>query len=84
MMAPGTTVVWKNVGSAAHVVDSVQFHDPADAWQFRTQTLQPGDSAVSAFEQAGIYEYYCRLQGEKMCRVILVGDTSLSDSLPCE
>lgn len=83
-IAPGTTVVWKNTGSADHVVDSVQFHDAADQWQFRTQTLRPGDSAVYAFDQEGIYEYYCGLQGEETCGVILVGDVSLSDSLPCE
>lgn len=83
-IAPGTTVVWKNVGSAAHVVDSVQFHDVAEEWQFRTQTLRPGDSAVYAFDQEGIYEYYCGLQGDSMCGMILVGDVSLSDSLPCE
>lgn len=83
-VASGTTVVWKNVGTAAHVVDSVQFHDVADEWQFRTQTLRPGDSAIYAFDQEGIYEYYCGLQGESMCGVILVGDISLSDSLPCE
>lgn len=81
---PETTVVWRNLGSASHVVDSVQFHGKADEWQFRTQTLRPGDSAVYAFDESGIYEYYCRLYGKEMCGVILVGDVSLSDSLPCE
>jgi plastocyanin len=79
-----TTVVWKTVGDASHVVDSVQFHDTADEWQFRTQTLRSGDSAVYSFDSDGIYEYYCGLQGEEMCGVILVGDISLSESLPCE
>lgn len=83
-VAPGTTVVWKNTGSADHVVESVQFHDAADQWQFRTQTLRPGDSAVYAFDQEGIYEYYCGLHGEGTCGVILVGDVSLPESLPCE
>jgi len=31
----GTTVVWRSVGSTPHVVESVQFHEPADKWQFR-------------------------------------------------
>lgn len=35
----GTTVVWRNVGSTSHVVESVQFHEPADKCQFRAQTL---------------------------------------------
>ncbi|MFC4989307.1 cupredoxin domain-containing protein [Saliphagus infecundisoli] len=80
-VAPGTTVVWKNTGLADHLVDSVQFHDAADQWQFRTQTLRSGDSAVYAFDQEGVYEYYCGLQGEEMCRVILVGDVSLSSAM---
>lgn len=80
----GTTVVWQNVGSTSHVVDSVQFHDTADEWQFRTQTLRPGDSAVYTFDDEGIYEYYCGLQGEDTCGVILAGDVSLRQSLPCE
>lgn len=79
-----TTVVWKNVGSASHIVDSAQFHGSADEWQLRTQTLRSGDSAVYAFDQEGIYEYCCGFQGEEMCGVILVGDVSLSGSLPCE
>lgn len=79
-----TTVVWKNVSSTAHIVTSVQFHNVAEQWHFRTQTLRPNDSAIYAFDQEGIYEYYCGLQGEDMCGVILVGDVSLSDSLPCE
>lgn len=81
---PGTTVVWRNVGSMSHVVDSVQFHETADQWQFRTQTLRPGDSAVYTFDEDGIYEYYCGLQGENTCGVVLVGDVSLTRSLPCE
>lgn len=81
---PETTVVWKNVGTVDHALDSVQFHDVASDWQFRTQTLRPGDSAVYTFDDEGIYEYYCRLQGEDACGVVLVGDVSLSESLPCE
>lgn len=80
----GTTVIWKNVGSADHIVDSVQFHDSAEQWNFRTQVLRPGDSAVYTFNQDGIYEFYCGLQGKDMCGVILVGDVSLAESLPCE
>lgn len=82
-VTPGTAVVWKNVGPADHVVHSIQFHDVAERWNFRTQTLRPGDSAVYAFDQKGIYEYYCWLQGDDMCGAILVGDVSLPNSLPC-
>lgn len=81
---PDTEVIWKNVGSTSHVIDSVQFHDVADDWQFRTQTLRPGDSAVYRFDSTGIYEYYCGLEGREMFGVILVGDVSLAGQLPCE
>ncbi len=83
-VSPGTTVVWKNVGTADYAIRSVRFHDAAADWQFRTQTLQPGDSAVYTFDEEGIYEYYCGSRGEDVCGIVLVGDVSLSDSLPCE
>lgn len=83
-VSPGTTVVWKNVGTVDHAISSVQFHDVARVGQFRTQPLESGDSAVYAFDQEEIYEYYCRLQGKDMCGVVLVGDVSLSEPLPCE
>lgn len=82
-VAPGTTVVWRHTRSTDHVVDSVQFHDAAEQWQFRTQSLGPDDSAVFAFDQGEIYEYYCGLQREETCGVILIGDVSLHDPLPC-
>lgn len=81
---PGTTVVWKNVGTADYEIRSVRFHDVAADWQFRTQTFQSGDSTVYAFDEEGIYEYYCGSRGKDVCGVVLVGDVSLSDSLPCE
>lgn len=81
-VAPGTTIVWENTGSTDHVIDSVRFHDTATHWQFRTQPLPPGDSAIYTFDHEGIYEYYCGLHGEDTCGVILVGDVSLPSSLP--
>ena len=81
---PGTTVVWRNTGSADHDVTSVQFHDTAEKWSFSTQTLRSDDSVVYAFDEEGIYEYFCSLHGEEMCGAILVGDVSLDAALPCE
>lgn len=83
-VAPDAEVVWNNVGSASHVIDGVRFHDEADDWQFRTRTIRPGDSAVYHLGSGGTYEYYCGLDGREMCGVILVGEASLSESLPCE
>lgn len=83
-VSPGTTVVWKNLGTADYAIRSVQFHDVTADWQLRTQTVQPGDSAVYTFDEVGICESYCGSRGEDVCGVVLVGDVSMSDSLPCE
>ena len=48
----------------------------ADGWQFRTQTLHPGDNALYTFDEKGAYEYDCEFYGEDMCGVIPVGDAS--------
>ena len=81
---PGTTVRWVNEDSAAHDVTSAQFHDAAESWDF-SQGLSGGASVSYTFESAGVYEYYCTIHGRSsMCGVIVVGDASLSDDLPCE
>lgn len=84
VVSPGTTVVWKNVGTADYAICSGQFHDVTADWQFRTQTLLPGNGTVYAFDEKGIYENYCWSRGKDVCDVVLVGDVSLSDSLPRE
>lgn len=81
---PPSNVIWKNTGSVNHSVDSVQFHETANQWQLQTQTLRPEDSVVYAFDQEGIYEYYCSIHGKDMCGAILVGDVSLPEPLPCD
>jgi len=81
---PGTTVRWVNEDSAAHDVTSAQFHDAAESWDF-SKGLSGGASVSYTFESAGVYEYYCTIHGRSsMCGVIVVGDASLSDDLPCE
>lgn len=84
VVAPETTIVWRNADSVDYDVTSVQFHDIAEEWNFATQTLRPNDSVIYTFEQEGIYEYFCSLHGEATCGAILVGDVSLDASLPYE
>ncbi|HKL30807.1 MAG TPA: plastocyanin/azurin family copper-binding protein [Natrialbaceae archaeon] len=81
---PGGTVRWVNEDAAGHDVTSAQFHDAAESWSL-SETLSGGASVSHTFESAGVYEYYCTIHGRSsMCGVILVGDASLSNTLPCE
>lgn len=81
---PGTTVRWVNEDGAGHDVTSAQFNDVATSWDF-SQRLSGGESVSYTFESPGVYEYYCTIHGRSsMCGVILVGDASLSNDLPCE
>lgn len=86
-VAPGTTVTWDNRESGtygSHSVKSAQFHETAAKWSFE-KDLPKGGSVSHTFDEAGVYEYYCTVHGEgSMCGVVLVGDVSLSKSLPCE
>lgn len=86
-IAPGEAVKWKNESSgtyASHTVTSAQFNDNAEQWDF-DRRLGGGESVTHTFEDAGIYEYYCKLHGEsRMCGVVLVGDATQEQSLPCE
>lgn len=84
-VSPGTTVEWTNYDSAPHDVVNDQFHDEATAWEFSSATLSQGDSTTHTFDSEGVYEYYCSIHGaESMCGVVLVGDVTLDQSLPCE
>lgn len=61
----GTTVIWQNKDTADHRVVSVQFHNTATDWQFRSQSLRSGDSIVYTFDSEGVYEYSCRIHGKE-------------------
>ncbi|MFB6146376.1 MAG: plastocyanin/azurin family copper-binding protein [Halobacteriaceae archaeon] len=84
-VAVGTTVVWTNRDPYGHTVESARFHETAADWAFETETLGQGDTAAYTFETAGVYEYFCTIHGrDNMCGAVLVGDVSLSKTLPCE
>jgi plastocyanin len=81
---PGTTVTWTNTDTYGHDVTSARFHDEAESWDFQTDTVPNGDAVSYAFEDAGVYEYYCTVHGRtNMCGAVLVGGASLPSDLPC-
>jgi plastocyanin len=53
-VAPGTTVVWKNLDGEPHTVAS------ADGL-FRSQALDQNDSFRFTFEKPGVYRYICSI-----------------------
>jgi plastocyanin len=82
---PGTTVEWTNADGYAHDVQSAQFHDKAESWDYYSEQFGQGETAEYTFQNEGVYEYYCTIHGQStMCGAVLVGDVTLDQDLPCE
>lgn len=80
----GTTVKWVNEDPYEHNVQAAQLTEGAAEWDFESENLKEGDAATHTFESAGAYTYYCTIHGKgTMCGAVVVGDASLSGSLPC-
>ncbi|WP_161972915.1 cupredoxin domain-containing protein [Halostella pelagica] len=78
------TVEWVNETDEAHTVTSAEFHDDAESWD-ATPQLAPDGNAAHSFDFEGIYEYYCSNHGGgTMCGLVLVGDVSEDEDMPCE
>ncbi|HWO71262.1 MAG TPA: cupredoxin domain-containing protein, partial [Actinomycetota bacterium] len=72
-VAPGTEVVWENVGRSPHTVT-------ADDGGFDSGDLAPGGSFRLVFDEPGIYPYHCTYHGAPgvgMAGVVVVGDVPL-------
>ncbi|MFB6153763.1 MAG: plastocyanin/azurin family copper-binding protein [Halodesulfurarchaeum sp.] len=83
-ISPGTTVRWENTGTIGHTVTAARLTDGAASWSFASDTIRGGGLTSHTFEEAGVYTYYCTIHGKgTMCGAIIVGDTSMSGSLPC-
>jgi plastocyanin len=81
---PGTTVTWVNEGGAPHDVTATTFVGKAADWDL-SERLSGGGSTEYTFEEPGVYQYYCTIHGRRaVCGAVLVGDVSLSSSMPCE
>ena len=53
-IAPGTTVIWKNMTQVPHTVTS-------NSGAFDSGTISPGGSFSFKFTQAGSYSYHCQI-----------------------
>jgi plastocyanin len=83
-VSPGTTVTWVNEGGAPHDVTATKFAGKAADWDL-SKRLSGGESTEYTFEEPGVYQYYCTIHGRRaVCGAVLVGDVSLSSSMPCE
>jgi plastocyanin len=80
----GAVVEWTNQDGFGHDVTSAQFHDVAAGWDV-AMDLPSGGTVSNTFDSEGVYEYYCSIHGQSnQCGVVLVGDVSLDEPLPCE
>lgn len=62
----GTKVTWTNNDSAAHQIVS----DPSGG-DFKSNTLQPGDSFSFTFDKSGIFAYHCSIHPSMKASVIV-------------
>ncbi|MGH7628032.1 MAG: right-handed parallel beta-helix repeat-containing protein [Gemmatimonadales bacterium] len=73
-VAPGSTIVWHNLGRNAHSVT-------ADDRAWNSGLVDPGRTFRRTFPRPGTYRYFCVPHGGRdgrgMAGVILVGDASL-------
>jgi plastocyanin len=80
----GTAVEWVNESETEHTVTSAKFHEGAQSWDLDID-VEAGGNAVHSFDVEGIHEYHCSVHGaQSMCGIVLVGDASLDDDMPCE
>ncbi len=63
-VAPGTTVVWTNVGPTAHTATS-----KADVWD--SGILQKGQTFRFTFRTPGTYDYWCTLHPNMLGQVVV-------------
>lgn len=82
---PGARVKWVNSHVIDHRVQSAAFTAAMADWSFDSGTLRDGDAVASTFEEPGLYGFFCGAHGEEQnCGVVVVGDVSLEEPLPCE
>jgi plastocyanin len=55
----GTEVVWTNKGRNEHNA----LHVDGDDWGVEVDDFQPGDVYSHAFDEPGVYRYYCSIHG---------------------
>lgn len=56
----GTTVTWKNNSNADHTITSGT-RNGDDAGELFDRSISPGQTVSITFEEAGTYEYFCKI-----------------------
>lgn len=67
-LSVNNTVQWSNDGTIAHTTTSL----PGDVQSWNSGTLNPGQTYVVTFNQAGVYHYYCSIHGLVMSGYVIV------------
>ena len=70
---PGGSVSWSNDGNSPHTVT-------ADDGSYDSGNLEPGATYTKAFDQPGVYSYFCKYHGAPgvgMTGIVVVGDVQI-------
>jgi plastocyanin len=73
---PGDTITWVNEGNHPHTVTS-------DDGQFDSEVLNPGDSFMFTFPEAGTFTYHCEIH-PSMTGSVTVGAAGGGGAAPME
>jgi plastocyanin len=73
---PGDTIIWVNEGNRPHTVTSVD-------GQFDSEVLNPGESFMLTFPEAGTFSYYCEIH-PSMTGSVIVGAAGRGGAAPME
>jgi len=73
---PGDTIIWVNEGNEPHTVTSVD-------GQFDSEVLNPGESFMLTFPEAGTFSYYCEIH-PSMTGSVSVGAAGGGEAAPME
>jgi plastocyanin len=63
-IAPGTTVVWKNLDGEPHTIASLD-------GQFRSQALDQNDSFRFTFDHPGVFKYICSIHPKMKATIVV-------------
>jgi plastocyanin len=79
----GESVTWTNEGSNAHTVTSEGFFDSSPDCipsPVPINCLSPGSQYTLTFDTAGTYRYSCKIHGDAMSGLVVVGTPTTSTS----
>lgn len=68
-VAAGTTVTWTNTSSLNHTVTSGTRGGDDEGALFDSGTIPPGGTFTYTFEDAGSYDYFCRIHSGQAAEI---------------